>query len=311
MGERSCTERLDRDLGDIAALTSAAAVGYAGQDRVSRQSMSKPEPDPDANLPQTASIQRLPWDEGTSLALRNLHSVLVAQTRMVIEELSIPFERIAGPGCVLCTHSSCRATRVAGWPADSLPAMAAWLLGQVPWLRRHPAAVEVLKDVGDAVRRLRWAIDLAPELLFAGPCDGNGLVSELAEAAAGNDTAGCGERLYAQPDREETSCRMCSLTYRVEIRREWLLEAAEDVLAHAELIGRAAPAFGLDVTPAAIRGYAHRGRLLERGLDLQGNPLYRVGDVIDVARDVLAERERKRAESERQRSRRAGSRRSA
>jgi hypothetical protein len=37
-----------------------------------------------------------------------------------------------------------------------------------------------------------------------------------------------------------------------------------------------------------IRGYAHRGRILSRGADEIGRPLYRIGDIIDLLNERIA-----------------------
>src|SRR5689334_14705871 len=121
-GEGSCTELLSRTLGDVPALSSAAVVGYSGQARVTRLAVGAQQPEGDEALEVSVKVQPLPWDEGISRAVRALHAELVTTVRLVAEESRIPAERVAGPVCLLCTHRSCRAARVGGWPADSMPA---------------------------------------------------------------------------------------------------------------------------------------------------------------------------------------------
>lgn len=316
-GERSCTERLARALGDVAAVTFAAERSVWREELPDRCVMAFGRPtmpwerrsgvagDLANELATTLARQSrsgesgnagsgdrpVLWDDRASRAGERLRNALATWTRLVLEERG---EQAAG-----------------GYPVDTPRHVARWLLVQLEWLRHHRDAASCLADVDGAVSLLRRAVDRPPDLWFAGPCDGNGLVSELAEHVAGHDTTGCAERLYAKPNAPTVDCRACQLTYDVPKRRDWLLEAAQDMLAHAELIGRAAPALGLQVTPSMIRGYAHRGRLEERGTDLAGRPLYRVGDVIDVAQDVLAEADRKRDAAAAKRARRAVRERSA
>jgi hypothetical protein len=55
----------------------------------------------------------------------------------------------------------------------------------------------------------------------------------------------------------------------------------EDEVLTAVELSRALTAYvGMAVTPATIRGYAHRGRLLPRGE--HSKPRYRVGDLLDI-----------------------------
>jgi hypothetical protein len=282
-----CGELLAKDLGDVPALVEACVTTYTRRDQVERPGGTPVRTEPEEHWPLTARVQALPWDERASAAVRDLRAVLVSWAMLVVEERGV----LA--------------------PADRLPVIAGWLLGHVEWLRHHPAGPDASREMGDVVRRLRSAVDAPPALWFAGPCDGNGLVSEVGEEASGRDAGGCGRDVYAAPDQTQVACRWCGLTYEVDKRRQWLLDAAEDHLAHAELIGRAAAALGVDVTPSAIRGYAHRGRIVEHATDRAGRPLYRIGDVLDVARDALAARERKRSEGRAKGARHADQRRSA
>lgn len=144
-------------------------------------------------------------------------------------------------------------------------AFAAWLLGNVSTLRTHPAADELHDEISDAIARAWRVVDRPPEQRFAGPCDE------------------CGHDLYGRPNAAELRCGQCGATYDADARRGWLVDQARDQLATASTIARALPALvGQNVTPAMIRGYAHRGRLASKPLDRAGRKRYRVGDVIDL-----------------------------
>lgn len=132
-------------------------------------------------------------------------------------------------------------------------------------------------------------MDRAPDLLYVGPC--------LAEVGTVDVPRECGADMYVEIDAPVVTCPACRLEYDVAERRDWLLLEAKDVLAHAEWIGRAVTALGVPVSPSMIRGWKARGRLIVRGVDREDRPLYRVGDVIDVAAQVEAEQERKRGTS--------------
>ena len=196
------------------------------------------------------------------------------------------------------------------WPARDVVEVSRWLLARLPKVARHPAAASIERDVRRVVADLRRAVDRPADRWFMGPCDSDGCLDEhlLVDDDGRARVVQRPTELYANPGAEVVRCGRCRVEYDVAERRAYLLAAAEDQLAHAELIGRAAPALGIEITPNAVRGYAHRGRIVEHGTDLDGRPLYRVGDVIAVAQEVLAHRAEqtaKRAEQEAKRLERA------
>lgn len=149
--------------------------------------------------------------------------------------------------------------------------MARWLRSWVPWLRMHPAAAEFVAEMDEAVGKARWVVDSTRERVFVGVC--------------------CGARVYAPTGRPTTGCPACGASFDVAEQRGLMVDALTDQLAHAGLIGRALESLGVQVTPDAIRKWAERGRLLAHGRDEKNRPLYRVGDVIDLAAQA-AERRR-------------------
>jgi hypothetical protein len=176
-------------------------------------------------------------------------------------------------------------------PADVV-AVAAWLLERVERVAVHPAGARLARDVHRAVEDLRRAVDRPADRWFMGPCDTDGCTEEhlLVEDDGRARTVRRPTELYATAGAETVTCPRCHAEYAIAERRAWLLAAADDQLAHAELIGRAAPALGVDITPSKVRNYAARGRIVAHGKDRHDRPLYRVGDVIAVAQEVLAKR---------------------
>ena len=149
-------------------------------------------------------------------------------------------------------------------PAEDTAALAAWLRHHTSVMRTHPAAGDCAAALLDATRRGWRAVDRPAQPSYSGPCDD------------------CGADLYGRPAAVELSCTDCGAVYDAAVRREWLLDQARDQLATASTIARALPMLlGQHVTPAMIRGYAHRGRLASRP-GVRGRPRYRVGDVIDL-----------------------------
>lgn len=179
------------------------------------------------------------------------------------------------------------AARSVDLPFDAEPlTVASWLILHGSWLRYQLVGAAAVWEIHQVVTETMQVIDRAADRWYAGPC-----TAEPDDEPDGY----CGEDLYAKPDSPTVTCRRCGQRYDMAERRRWLTSAAEDQLAHAELIGRAASSFGVDVTPAAIRGYAHRGRIVAHGHDVLLRPLYRIGDVIRVATEIAAERERRAA----------------
>jgi len=201
--------------------------------------------------------------------------------RHVSEQRGVPIERpprvpprTVGPLCRLlaeCRHEACE--RIRTRHVELGPAVAAaFLAGQLEWLRHRREALEAFGELRDAARDLERLVGRPRDLWYAGPCQ--------AELADGSE---CKADLYAAPAARTVRCRECKAEHDAAALREWLLTEAVDVLAHAELIARALTALEMDdVTPARVRGMARHGRLVAHGVDPAGRPLYRVGDVLDV-----------------------------
>ena len=160
------------------------------------------------------------------------------------------------------------ATKPSGW-ADPLGTgvsaarIARSLAQRLDTIRRHPEAYLLADEVHAAVTQARRVIDRPPARVYVGHCP-------------------CHTDLYARPGAASVRCTGCGTTYDVAQRRAELLEAAHDRLATATEIARLLKALGLDVSASRIRGYAHRGRLTPRGRNHEDDPLYRVGDVLDL-----------------------------
>lgn len=198
----------------------------------------------------------LPWSDKASEALDGLTNCLTTWVRLIVEE---------------------RGENGDPEPHDDLLSISRWLLRHVGWLRHHQAASEALRDVERAVNAVNRVMDLAAERWYAGKC-----------SAETDHGPVCGVDLYAKTGALKVSCWRCRAVYDVADRRKWLLDQCEDVLAHSELIGRALASLGEAVTPAAIRGYALRGRIVAHGLDREGRQTYRIGDVRQVVREIEA-----------------------
>jgi hypothetical protein len=248
-----CLGRLDCDLAEVAELVADLGATITRQTRTGHRVGSRP-----------AEVG-LPFNDGAAAVRDDLRNVLSTWVRDLWESCG-PWREVptgdTGPD----------GTPVVGWVLDpldlddTLQEMAAWLRRHPSWIAEHPAAGELVDEIGDAVARVRRAVDLPPALVFCGPCPD------------------CGTDLYARPDRVIVACRECGARHDVEALRAALLDAARKVTATAAEIARALPALlGRELSANTVRTWARAGKLTRRKPDERGRPRYLVGEVIDVA----------------------------
>lgn len=163
--------------------------------------------------------------------------------------------------------------------------IAIYLLAAIPWIRHQPWVDEMHHNLLTAIRTAQAITDRVGERQYAGPC--------RAELPDGTD---CETELYVVGDAKTVTCPSCHFEWVSKDRHDWLLLCMDEQLLTAGMIAKALTEYGLAVTDDAIRGYAHRGRIIAKHLNLGAQPLYRVGDVIDVVRSVQRERGRRELE---------------
>lgn len=156
-------------------------------------------------------------------------------------------------------------------PADRLAAMGVFLLGQQEWLRHHPAASDALEELTAAIHAIRNAVDTAPDMLVVGPCDPKGEHGDP-----------CTQELRVKAGKEFVECAACGLSWRVADRREFLVEAAQDMLVTAYVLSRFLTAYGDPISDDRLRKWAAQGHIVSHGTDPRGNPLYRVSEAAEV-----------------------------
>jgi hypothetical protein len=158
---------------------------------------------------------------------------------------------------------------------DNPETWAGWLSRHINRVRLLDVAGECADEIGNALDLATHAVDRPPVTVFVGPC--GGMV----------DSAVCTVDLYAHSGADAVTCQWCGTEHEMEDRRRWLLGRARDRLAPLPTISRALSAWmERQVTPAALRGYVHRGRLIRKGTDRRGQDLYRVGDAADIVVDT-------------------------
>lgn len=240
----ACADQLGVALGDIAWLVDELDT------TITRQRALPTEGGP------TGAETPLPWHEKASEALRHLKAILVSWALFCDAE-HVPHQSPAN-----------------GLPDDTAEALSRWLLWRIDGLTRHELGPDAVDEITDAVAKCRRVIDRRPERWYAGPC--------TAHPGGGEDSRECGSDLYAKRQTGDVECRDCGAVYDVAARRAWLLAEAEDRLADAATVARAVSWLGaVPLTPALVRKWAERGRIIAKGHD-GSRPLYRIGDAIDL-----------------------------
>lgn len=160
-------------------------------------------------------------------------------------------------------------------PTDDLVALSRWLLWRVDGLGLHDIGPEAVDEITSAVAHCHRLIDRPADKLYAGRCTG-----DLEEDGG---IIECPEDLWVRVGSKDVTCRRCGTSWDVSDRRKWLLDQAEEVLATAVEISRAVSWLGTEpLTADRVRQWATRDRIITRGHDRTGRPLYRVGDAIDL-----------------------------
>lgn len=242
---RRCTSWLERDLGDLEGLATEVETTRLRQSRTGGQAIGGGH----------SSERPLPFDDRPVLAARALREVCRRWAGFVVEHRGAP------------------------WPRDLLGDYGRFLLGQVDWLRHREEAPVAFDELSGAIGRVRGSIDRRAERVYAGPC---GAIDYWPDGHPILCSARCDGDVYGRLNAKNATCTKCGATHDVADRREWLLAAVEDQLAHIALLSKALSNLGRPVADPTIRSWVSRGRLAAHGEDPQGRALYRVGDVIEL-----------------------------
>lgn len=204
---------------------------------------------------------------------------------------------------------------------DPLIAAARFLASQLEWMRHavvdeqgQPYAVAAFAEIAQCAGRLRSLLDGPPPKVYLGPC---GAVLECCGDEICTDDDYCAGDIYGVRGAQNGRCRACGAEVAQDDRQAWL---DGEVRAHAFTAAQIAEAYGINVK--TIRSWAtdraesrdHRGtltrsatpaRLRIHAVGRDGQPLFLVGDVLDLAADDAARRETERAKRERRAADRA------
>ncbi len=240
-----CTALLERDLGDVAALASEVQTTRLRLSRTGGQAIGGGH----------SSERPLPWDERPVKAARALREVLARWAGLVVEQ------------------------RGGAFPPAHLGALSAFLMTHLPWLRQREEVLLARQEIRRTIGRLRFSVDRRTTQVYAGPC---GAMDYAENGDLILCSMPCAGDVYAQPKADVAKCQVCGATHDVKDRREWLLEAVDDQLAHPALITKALSSLGMPVPEATIRSWVDRKRLVAHGEDGRGRKVYRIGDVREL-----------------------------
>ena len=261
----SCVATLRRDLSAVPYLLADLDITISKQDRLS-------------DSEKRASSERpLPLRLEPMEAKRDLAETLANWVQHVVtQHNAVPPHDIPA----VAPYVNKRGALVEQRTNRQVLALAAWMVGHLGDVLIDPEAGNLADEIGYAVITAQRAVDKPLQLVYAGPCDE------------------CTTDLYAHPRKAEVACRGCDAVYDITSRRQWLLGQAEDQLLTATEMSRALP--GLlqkPLTAAMIRGLAFRGRLTQHPPlpNRPKDPVYRVGDVIDLVTSLEEESGRPKA----------------
>jgi hypothetical protein len=239
------TDRLERDLGDVAAIVAELDIALSKQARIGN-----------ASGPGGLARERSPINVGVMQVADDLQNTLTTWARDVLHR-----------------DGEAPARWTSGWGGPSQDA-ARTLLFNIAAIRRHPAVEELVDEITDAIGQARRVVDRPADRQYLGTC-----MSEMPDDKGRMVT--CLEEMWARPGASEVQCKVCTTEYSVAKRRAWMLQRAEDVLCTVREASSYMGEVGhITVTEASIRGYIHRGKIGYRS----GN-LIRLGDLLAVVVD--------------------------
>jgi hypothetical protein len=239
--DNACTTRLERELGDVASIVAELDIAISKQARIGN-----------ASGPGGLARERSPINVGAMLVADDLQNTLTTWARDVLPNMG-PYAM--GPYSL--PNPSTFAARL--------------LLAHIDAIRRHPAVVELVDEITDAIAQARRVVDRPADRAYLGQC----LVETPDEE--GNPVT-CYEEIWARPSASTVTCKVCGIEHPVRERRAWLLTKAEDYLFTvkdaSEMLGEVGH---ITVTQASIRGYIHRGKI-----GYKSGKTIRLGDLLAV-----------------------------
>jgi hypothetical protein len=295
-----CVRKVERYLGDLPALLAELEITATRRARISERAGPRSKKaevywrgsgslgdGTDDLATSLEAFTRSPFNWKASDDLYAARNTLTSWVRIMEEESGRQCTVLGpvplGPCCWKCKHKSCWTIRAHDHLDEA--AMCLWLIRQLEWFRQRRDATEFYDEIHHLYRFVLRVIDRPDPLLFAGACDYCTHPGPDGEALKVN--------LYARLGAEKVACRECGVEYDVALRRGDMLADAEGMLFNAASIALAVAMFGADLKVERIRKWASRGSIVAHGVDHQGRPTYRLGDILDkLAGDAVRRAEK-------------------
>lgn len=169
--------------------------------------------------------------------------------------------------------------------ANNPRAWCAYLIANIRAIRGHLAASEIVQEIHYCIELIQDAIDLPPSKVYLGTCE-----------ADAPDGAICDTPIYAGHDDRATVCIGCGMGYDVDTRRTEMLDKIQHQWGTIGTCAHVLNLFGVDLKSETVRSWTKARqsgdrvipqKLHPRGQDQSGHNLYRIGDVMAVAKKTL------------------------
>ena len=248
----ACTGRLAGQLTDVPGLLAELDTTRMRQAKVATVAGYATTVCPHAIDDDCGCGVTLPWSERAADIADGLRNAVTTWTRILLDD----HEHLTPP------------------TAATAPA---WLAQWTTTIRMRPWADDMAADLDCRSLAARAAIDRPADRLYAGRC--------------GLGDPGCRFELWATIGKDAVTCPGCRAEHDVTDRREQMLEAARDQTYTAKTCALALTTVDIPVTMELISKWGHRlvrgaPKLPIAGYTPDGKPLYRLGDVRDVARGI-------------------------
>ncbi|WP_280442249.1 hypothetical protein [Nocardia brasiliensis] len=296
---QTCTDGIVTDLREVPSLLAELAITRAGLGRVAAQSTGGRS----VETPLPVRATRYGTTMQGDRALSQLETTVTGWTRALAEDLALtPY--IGGPALIQLarTHRGKDDRDPGTLPLtapNQLEQAAIWLSGHRHEIRAHEAAHELLVDVSRAVAQLRNVIDRPIELRYLGPCP-----------RPLDNGAQCRWVLRAPLDASWVRCGRCRTQHEIAEILDAARTAAEDMLYSLRDLVRVTDSIGAAVPRTTLYRWArerqiepcawqHGDRITDHQIDATSVHVYRLGDVLTLARRGTKGQGRRRERPER------------
>lgn len=197
---------------------------------------------------------------------------------------------------VRATITNAAATLVEQHPAiapvmrlrDTVPYLCIALHQYATHLAGSEDAPRLLHALTGNIDDLTRAIDTPPGRVYAGTCNGVGLIGpDGVPQPADPDNPPCDRELHipeeGRHEKATVRCPDCGATYSLAIRKEWVLEQYI-----GKLVTPSQAAALMGIPRNTVNQWAKRKRIIRKG-SAEGSPLYLVDDLLELARTTRKE----------------------